>query len=253
MSAFFQWPARWPFGRKSPKLSPALRLFEQRLGYRFQNPCLLLEALTHSSYLREDPAARDQERLEFLGDAVLSHYLADALSEGFPEEAEGFLARARSALARGRYLEQMALDMGFPEVLRMSEAELQAEGNYRPAALEDALEAVIGAIYRDRGWVGARRVLARWYADLPGLATEALKGDNPKGKLQELVQQDYRGSTRLYYELVGSYGPGHERRYKVAVKLGERVLGIGEGHSKKVAQEQAAVAGLKAYQDAPKA
>ncbi len=218
---------------------------QHRLGYRFRDRTLLLRALTHLSYLQDHPeAGPGNQRLEFLGDAVLQLVLTEALFALYPDEREGALSRRRAVLAQGRFLSRLARDLGLDAGLRLGQSEEQTGGRQRDSILEDGLEAVIGAIFLDSDFAAVRQSVLGWYGPLPDRLDRLLDDDNPKGRLQELVQPVH-GNDALHYELAGTAGAAHEREYQVAVYLGERLLGSGRGSTKKDAEASAARAALE--------
>lgn len=213
---------------------------EARLGYTFRNQALLREALTHPSYLPEHPeAAPHNQRLEFLGDSVLQFVLTEALFQEFPAEREGPLSRRRAALSKGGFLTQMARDLGLADALRIGRSEEETGGRGRASILEDAFEAVVGAIYLDSDLPTTRARVLAWYGPLAARLSLTEEAENPKGRLQELIQPEH-GNSALHYEVTGTSGPRHAREYEVAVFLHDRQLGLGRGPSKKVAEEDAA-------------
>src|SRR5664280_2197574 len=214
---------------------PALDHLQRCLGYTFREPALLVRALTHPSYLQDHPEARPgNQRLEFLGDSVLQLALSEALFQLFPEEREGPLSQRRSALAKGQFLSLLAGELTLDTALRLGQSEEQTGGRQRASILEDALEAVVGAIYLDSDFATARRAVL-------------LGEDKPKGRLQELLQPGH-GNRALRYETVHTEGAPHEREYEVNVYLNDALLGTGRGNSKKLAEEAAARAALPALQ-----
>lgn len=223
---------------------PALDQLQKRLGHAFRDPALLVCALTHPSYIQDHPEARPgNQRLEFLGDAVLYLILSEALFQLFPGEREGPLTKRRSSLARGRFLNLLARELALDPALRLGLSEEQTGGRQRASILEDAIEAVIGAVYLDSDFETARRVVLGWYGPLPGRLATLLGEDNPKGRLQELLQPAH-GNSALRYETVRTEGAPHEREYEVNVYLNDSLLGTGRGNSKKLAEEAAARAAL---------
>ncbi|HTX66210.1 MAG TPA: ribonuclease III [Opitutaceae bacterium] len=219
---------------------------QQRLGYEFRDPALLRSALTHPSRLQDDPAGGPgNQRLEFLGDSVLQLVLSEALFQLLPGEREGALSKRRAALSQGRFLSQLARDLGLDAALRLGQSEEQTGGRARASTLEDALEALVGAVYLDSDFATARRLVLAWYGPLPDRLAALLGEDNPKGRLQELVQPVH-GNRALRYEVVHTAGAPHEREYEVSVYLLDRLLGSGRGTSKKLAEEAAARAALAA-------
>lgn len=225
----------------------------RRLGYNFKRPELMQEALTHASYLQDNTAPSHNQRLEFLGDAVLHFALTDALYHEFPAEREGVLSRRRASLSRGGFLSQLAHELDIGPHLLMSKSELDAGGRRRASTLEDALEAIVGAIYLDSDIATATRVVLGWYGPLANRLVPLESQENPKGQLQEIVQP-LHGNGALRYEVIEATGPRHAREYQVAVFLLDRELGTGRGTSKKAAEESAARAALATLRkDSPSA
>lgn len=219
---------------------------QERLGYRFRDRRLIEQALTHVSCAAEGTGGLEtNQRLEFLGDAVLELTLSEQLFAAFPEAREGDLSRRRAALTKGSLLAQLARELRVADALRMSPAEEATGGRNKDAALEDALEALVGAIYCDSDWSTARAVVRGWYGELgPRLIGLDTPQENPKGQLQEQVHPTY-GTQALNYDVIASTGPDHDRRYEVAVRLKGEEIGRGSGPSKKAAEEEAARAALQ--------
>ncbi len=221
-----------------------LKSLETRLGYRFRSQALLHEALTHPSYLQDRPkAGPHNQRLEFLGDSVLQFILTEALFGEFTTEREGVLSRRRAVLSKGGFLTQMARDLGLDAALRLSKSEEDTGGRTRASTLEDAFEALVGALYLDSDLATTRERVLAWYGPLADRLASSEDAENPKGRLQELIQPEH-GNTALRYEVVSTNGPRHAREYEIAVFLNDRQLGTGTGPSKKVAEEVAAQAAL---------
>lgn len=217
-----------------------LLALQQRIGHHFREPALLVEALTHGSYLQDNPnSGPHNQRLEFLGDSVLQLILTDALYREFPAEREGALSRRRAVLTKGGFLTQMARDLGLETGLRLNKSEEDAGGRHRASTLEDAFEALVGAIYLDSDLATTRRLVLAWYGPLAERLAGSEDGDNPKGRLQELIQPTH-GNDALNYEVSGTSGPRHARVYEVDVFLQNRKIGSGSGSSKKAAEEAAA-------------
>lgn len=228
-----------------------LASLQRRLGYTFRDGNLLESALTHNSYLQDHPGAGPgNQRLEFLGDAVLQLILSDALYQEYPDEREGALSKRRATLSKGHFLSRLARDLGLADCLRLGQSEKRTGGRHRASILEDALEAVIGAVYLDSDFSTARHVVLSWYGSLPGRLARTFGEDNPKGRLQELIQQS-QDNHALRYEVIRTEGAPHEREYEVGVFLRDRLLGSGRGTSKKLAEEAAAQAALDALQADP--
>jgi ribonuclease-3 len=219
--------------------SPLPRL-EEAIGHEFRDRTLLERAVTHPS-LTQDRAdgLESYQRLEFLGDAVLQLILTEALYDLFPSDREGLLSRRRSALANGTFLAGLAREIGLDAALRLSASEEASGGRKRDAALEDAFEALIGAVYLDSDIDRVRRVVLGVYGDLGERLANVEDRENPKGRLQELVQP-LHGNNALRYEVQQIEGEDHAREYIVAVRLQERQVGSGRGTSKKQAEEAAA-------------
>ena len=227
-------------------IHPPLEQLQQRLGYAFRDPQLLACALTHTSYLQDHPAAGPgNQRLEFLGDSVLQLILSEALFQLYPDEREGALSKRRATLTKGQFLSLLARDLGLDAGLRIGQSEEQTGGRQRASILEDAFEALVGAVYLDSDFATARRVVLDRYGPLTERLAVLLGEDNPKGRLQELIQPGH-GNRALRYEVTRAVGAPHEREYEVNVCLHDRLLGTGRGSSKKLAQESAARAALTA-------
>lgn len=213
---------------------------QKKIGYQFQDPALLAEALTHSSCLQEDPAAAPHnQRLEFLGDSVLQFIITAALYRDYPVEREGVLSRRRAVLSKGEFLTQMARDLGLDASLRLSKSEETAGGRNRASILEDAFEALVGAIYLDSDIATTQARVLGWYGPLGERLALSEDAENPKGRLQELVQPEH-GNTALIYKVSATNGPRHARIYEVEVLFKDRKIGAGSGPSKKAAEEAAA-------------
>jgi len=227
--------------------------FQDRLGYSFRDPALLPRALTHPSWLQDHPGeVESNQRLEFLGDAVLQVILTEELFTLFPGEREGALSKRRAALAKGAFLARLARELGLPAALRLGASEEAGGGRDKAAALEDACEALVGAIYLDSDLPTVRRVVLGWYGDLRARLGKVEDAENPKGRLQEKVQPAH-GNEALHYEVKATEGADHARAYEVAVRLHERELGRGRGPSKKLAEEAAARAALATLEKSPDA
>ncbi len=221
------------------ELYQRLPLLEERLGFRFRDPGLLVRALTHRSYAAEKklgPRA-DNERLEFLGDAVLSAVISHLLYERFPGHSEGDLSRMRAWLVREKRLAALAEKLGLPEFILVSRGEDRCGGTRKASILAGALEAVIGAIYLDGGYERVFECLRRLFGRLIPQASRGLSADY-RSRLQELTQARFR-ETPLY-RVVSEEGPPHAPRFEVEVAVGGRVLARGRGASKKEAAQEAA-------------
>ncbi len=221
-------------------LSSSLELLQKRLAYTFRDLRLLECAVTHPSFLQDNPAVTESnQRLEFLGDAVVQLILTEALYQIFPADREGSLSKRRSALSKGVFLSGLANDLGLHACLKLSASEEQSGGRTRLSTLEDAFEAVIGALYLDSDLPTTRSVLLKMYGSIPERLEETQPDENPKGQLQELVQPQH-GNHALRYVVVHISGEDHAREYEATVFLNDELLGSGRGMSKKTAEEAAA-------------
>lgn len=224
---------------------PSFDKLEARIGYEFQNQNLLIEALTHSSYVKElGSGGRDNELAEFLGDAVLNFAVAVRLIETFPEYDEGKLSLARSSLVAASHLAKVAADIELGDYLRLGPAEEKTGGRMKPGILADALEALLAAVYRDGGVEAAQRVVDR--VILPPNLAECVHeffGQNYKGILQEQLQAGHRPAAR--YRVVEETGLEHQKTFTVEVKAGDSIVARGRGGSKKAAEQQAARLALR--------
>jgi ribonuclease-3 len=210
------------------------------LGLEMREPTLLQQALVHRSYLNEvkERGVRDNERLEFLGDAVLNLAVAEHLYSLFPDSSEGELSQMRAHVVRWDTLAAVAERIGLGRYLVLGKGEDLSGGRKRPSNLAGALEAVIGAVYLDGGLEAARRLVMR----LLGPELERLAAGQPvvdsKSELQRVVQARWHQIPR--YRVVEAEGPDHAKTFTVEVVLGEQVLGRGQGRSKKQAELEAA-------------
>ena len=225
---------------KSDKVSP----LEERIDYKFRNGLLLAEALTHPSLGHETQQRHfDNQRLEFLGDAVLQLVISENLYQRFGNFPEGQLTKLRSRLVSRDALEAYALALDLGQYLMMGRGEEASGGRSRTSTLADAIEALIGAIYLDGGLEAARKfVLTQAGADLEKI-TEKPVDINPKGQLQELLQSISPQSPS--YEVLSQSGPEHDKRFVVQAVWEGTVLGKGHGRSKKQAETAAAEEAMK--------
>jgi ribonuclease-3 len=224
-------PSR-PFGR-----------LEQRLGHRFADQALCETALTHKSWLNEAPRSGrgDNERLEFLGDAVLTLAVSDMLMHRLAAATEGELSKTRAVLVSEAGLARVAQALDLGEWIFLGRGEELAGGRARPSILADALEALVGAIFVDAGFVAARAVVERLFSGMLALAGDGL-GRDFKSRLQERSQALLQQAPR--YEVVGQEGPDHDKTFRVAISLGGEELGQAIGKSKKEAEQNAAAVAL---------
>jgi ribonuclease-3 len=209
------------------------------LSYQFQNPALLEEALTHPSLAYETQrAVSDNQRLEFLGDAVLQLIITEELFERHDHMPEGDLTKLRSTLVSRTSIARYALRMGLGEKLRMGKGEDQSGGRSRPSSLADAFEALIGAVFVDGGYQECRRVLRQLLHDDLTAAGPSVDEFNPKGLLQEILQS--HAPEAPIYEIVREEGPDHSKVFVSRVVWKTQELGMGTGASKKQAEAAAA-------------
>ncbi|MBE6913669.1 MAG: ribonuclease III [Ruminococcaceae bacterium] len=218
-----------------------MEALEQKLNYSFRNRALLQTALTHSSYANEHHC-RSNERLEFVGDSVLGMVTAEHLYRAFPDMPEGKMTKLRAELVCEQSLGEVAQRLALGPSLRLGKGEELSGGRERLSILADCVEAVIAALYLDGGMAAARAFIdANVISKLNG--ESCLQIRDYKTELQELVQQQ-PGHT-LVYELTGESGPDHMKRFEAAVAMDGRVLGSGEGRTKKEAEQMAAKAALE--------
>ena len=214
----------------------------RRLTLPFSNLSLLIRALTHRSYVNENPnSSEDNERLEFLGDAVLDFIVGAWVYNRFPEMPEGDLTKLRSALVRNDQLAAFARELDLGRALRLGRGEYIMGGSHRDALLGSTFEAVLGAIYLDSGL----EAVDAFVNPLLEAARESVltKIHDPKSQLQEWAQAQKLGSPR--YHTIAMTGPDHAKLFEVEVLIRERVVGKGRGTSKHAAQQAAAQAALK--------
>lgn len=217
---------------------------QARLGIRFRNLALYEQAFTHSSYVNEHKRERiqDNERLEFLGDAVLELAISQFLFQTFPHMSEGEMTKLRAAIVCEPSLVSFAEELGFKHLIRLGKGEELTGGRHRPSLLADVFEAFVGALYLDQG-------LDAVFAFLDKVVfPRVLRGDfahttDYKSLLQELVQQDNLGE--LTYRIVEERGPAHNREFVSEVLLNQQSLGRGRGRSKKEAEQNAAAMALQ--------
>ncbi len=230
---------------------PDLAALQTRLGYTFRDAGLLRLALTHPSVAHEQGApVQHNQRLEFLGDAVLQLVLTRELYEHFPDYGEGPLTKARAKLVNRRTLAVRGRVLGLGEHLILSRGEELHGGRERPSALADTFEALLGAIFMDGGFSAAREFILREFHSAFGELTVIPILENPKGELQELLQVNSVEAPE--YRVVSSSGPDHDRVFECTVHHEGLELARGKGKSKKAAESEAALAALKKLRQASK-
>lgn len=215
-------------------LPPALAALTERLGHRFSDPELLIEALTHSSR----GGRRSYERLEFLGDRVVGLVVAERLLARFPDDAEGALAKRHTMLVRRETLAEIARTLDLGPLIKVSPGEADSGGQRNPAILSDVCEAVLAALYLDGGLEAVRKVLLPLVEPLIVAAGEPPQ--DSKTRLQEWAQGRRLPLPR--YESVGRSGPDHDPRFMVAVQVEGQKPAVGQGRSKRAAEQEAAAA-----------
>lgn len=224
-----------------------LAALEQVIGHRFTRRDLLETALTHPSYTQQFPESNrsNNQRLEFLGDSVVSLILSTALFLNYPDKREGQLTRNRAALARGKQLTHLARELQIGRYLWLGEGEDANNGRDRESILEDALEALIGALYLDCGLEQTSTIVLNWYGNIEQRLRDSLsQHSNPKGRLQEVLHPQH-GNQSLEYRVVGESGPDHAKQFLVEVLVLGEPYGRGSGSSKKEAEEAAAIEALE--------
>lgn len=218
---------------------------EKKIGITFKNKELLKEALTHRSYINERPnlKLKHNERLEFLGDAVLELVVTEYLFEKFPKKPEGELTNFRAALVKASTLAEVANEIKLDDYMLLSKGEAKDIGKARQCILADALEALIGAIYLDRGYKTSNSFIEKTILSprVEILTSASLK--DAKSWFQEQAQE-IEGMTPLY-KVLSEWGPDHNKHFVTGVYLGDKMIAEGEGSSKQEAQQKAAEAGLK--------
>jgi len=225
---------------------------EDQLGIRFNAPALLVQALTHRSYANENkknqPELENNERLEFLGDAVLEFITGDWLYTQFPDLHEGQLTRLRAALVRTERLAEFALACGIDKMMRLGHGEERNGGRGRNSTLCNTFEAIIGALYLDQGEAAVREFIIPIFEPALENTLQEVSTKDAKSRLQEWSQSQPENITPRYYTLAAS-GPDHAKRFLVEVRLDELPLAWGNGRSKRRAQQAAAQMALDDIED----
>jgi len=221
---------------------------EKKIAINFKNKELLTQVFVHRSYLNENIGFRldHNERLEFLGDAVLELIVTEYLFKTYPNP-EGELTNLRSALVKGKMLSDIAQELGINDYLYLSKGEAKSEGKARQIILANTFEALVGAIYLDQGYEEAKKFVKKILVNkLENIIDKKLYLD-PKSHLQELAQA-HLGVTPLY-KVLSEYGPDHSKSFSVGCYLGEKLIGEGSGSSKQAAESSAASSALEHWQD----
>lgn len=215
-----------------------LKELEKKTGYSFKNFSLFRQALTHSSYANEHKQEHqhDNERLEFLGDAVLEVISSEFLFFQYPEMPEGDLTKLRASIVCEPTLALCARELKLGDYLLLGKGEERTGGRRRDSIVSDAMEALIGAIYLDGGFANAKEFVHKFV--LTDIEHKKLFYDS-KTILQEIVQRDYKGQE-IVYHLAGERGPDHDKEFQIDIRIGNRILGQGVGRTKKLAEQEAA-------------
>ena len=222
-----------------------IELFEQQTRITFKDKNLLKQAFTHRSYLNENPESNlyHNERLEFLGDAVLELIVTEYLYKSYPDKPEGELTMWRAALVNARMLAVVAKDLKIGDYLLLSHGEARETGKARDYILANATEALLGALYLDQGLKVCDKVIGQYVlSKLPQILKEKLFEDS-KSRFQELAQE--KTGITPNYQVLQEWGPDHEKHFRVGVTIGKDLVAEGEGTSKQEAEQEAAKAALK--------
>ncbi len=230
----------------------SLDALQNLLGHQFRDPMLLRLALTHPSISHELGASQDHnQRLEYLGDAVLQLALTRELYDRYPNHDEGPLTKIRAQLVNQVTLAEQGRALGLGEHLILSRGEQLNGGRDRPSILADAFEAVLGALFLDSGYEGARAFILGRFSDTLADIETSTTTDNPKGSLQEILQAVSNEAPQ--YQILSATGPDHDRSFECAVYHKGEEIGRGGGKSKKLAESQAAAAALTRLRAQPPA
>lgn len=226
-----------------------IRAFEERIGHTFGDRALLIRSLTHKSYSHESRAGSGHnETFEFLGDSVLGFVVGDEIFRRFPEIDEGALSKMKAHLVSAPILARKARELGMGDMLLLGVGELRSGGRTKDSLLANLFEAVIAGIYLDGGLEPARRMILRALdEDLHRIDSNDLLFQDYKTALQEIAQG--LANPLPVYTVVDEVGPDHDKRFFVEVALNDTIRAIGEGSSKKEAQQQAAKEALRQYEE----
>ncbi len=224
-----------------------LRQLEKKLGYRFNNENLLIQALVHRSYSNEKGSQKieDNERLEFLGDAALELAISDIMFNEYPQYSEGELSKLRSLIVNEQQLSKLAESLELGSAILLGKGEELTGGRTKPSVLADCMEAVLAAVYLDGGYEKLREVVKNLFGQLfmgSKSPLEVLNRDF-KTRLQEYTQNEYKETPT--YELEKETGPDHDKTFYVSVLVGDKKVGYGVGKSKKAAEQKAAEEALR--------
>ncbi len=225
-----------------------MKELETYIGYRFEDRGLLDNALTHRSFVNENSAlpCKDNERLEFLGDAVLELTVSDMLMKKFPDLAEGELSKLRASVVNEQLLAKLARGFRIGEFLLLGRGEESTGGRTKPSLLANAFESVVAAMYLDGGFDRTATFIGRLFEPLIEAGAAAAVYRDYKTAAQEICQNRFKELPR--YIVISETGPDHEKRFETSLVVGERVIATGTGRSKKEAEQQAAKEALEVLQ-----
>lgn len=228
------------------QIAPYQEIAREKLGFDFQDIQLLVTALTHRSYVNEHKksVSEHNERLEFLGDAVLELVVTHFLYQNF-SEPEGILTSWRAALVRTESIGEAGANLGYEPLIRMSRGEKHGSDRARQQILANAFEAVVGAIYLDKGYDAASEFIHKNIISKFDTILESGSWRDPKSHLQEVSQRIDNLTPR--YKVMEEIGPDHDKIFTLGVYVGDKLIGTGTGHSKQIAQQEAAKAALETY------
>jgi ribonuclease III len=229
-------------GDMTPRAPLDIKLLQERLGYTFQKPDLLMQALTHRSHSK-----KNNERLEFLGDSVLNCTVAEMLYERYGDLDEGDLSRVRANLVKQQALYEIAQALQLSDCLRLGEGELKSGGFKRPSILADSFEAIVGAIFLDSGFEASKKVLRKWYSQILEHVDPRTLGKDDKTLLQEYLQGHQLPLP--IYTVVATTGVAHNQQFEVECSIPSlKVTLNGKGASRRAAEQAAAKLSLEAAQ-----
>jgi ribonuclease III len=226
----------------TPRAPVDVKLLQERLGYTFQKPDLLMQALTHRSHSK-----KNNERLEFLGDSVLNCTVAEILYERYSDLDEGDLSRVRANLVKQQALYEIAQALQLSDCLRLGEGELKSGGFKRPSILADTFEAIVGAIFLDSGFEASKQVLRKWYSQILEHVDPRTLGKDDKTLLQEYLQAHQLPLP--IYNVIGTTGVAHNQQFEVECSIPTlKIILNGKGASRRAAEQAAAKLSLEAAQ-----
>lgn len=220
--------------------SEKMRELESRLGYHFNNHSLLCQAVTHKSYLNETPedGQNDNERLEFLGDAVLDLVISEYLLQHYPDTAEGELSKMRARVVSETALARVSRKLDVGRYLLLGRGEEASQGREKPSLLANTLEAIMAAVYLDGGLLSAQKVILGVFGEDLEVILQAEAFSDYKTRLQEICQRDF--DILPLYAVLRECGPDHQKTFEVGLSIKGTVWGSGKGRSKKEAEQMAA-------------